>query len=170
MNKILLIMSTLLLFFSNRLLAYSTPHLRTKARIVSIETAVKIFKIKIGRLPTQEEGLQALMKKPEDPEEQKFWSGPYFKQLPKDSWNNDFIYIVVQESEKGFEIFSLGPDGKSSSKGNDWDDINSWSSTSGPVSIHPNIFWIGLISLIVVIFVVRGICNRKAKRQEEIEE
>jgi general secretion pathway protein G len=84
----------------------------TKANLKTLHTAVNHFFMDIGRIPTQEEGLEALINPPAgieglDP------SG-YIEQtkIPKDGWKHDFLYEVAPESGKPFDIRSAGPDGE----------------------------------------------------------
>jgi hypothetical protein len=48
-------------------------------------------------------------------------------EVPTDAWGNSYHYIVSEEFEHGFGLYSLGPDGFSGTQGNDPDDWNSWS-------------------------------------------
>jgi general secretion pathway protein G len=65
----------------------------------SIAQALKMYKLDNSTYPTTQEGLQILAQK------------KYFedKKVPKDSWQNDFIYINNNDS---FDIISLGADKK----------------------------------------------------------
>ena len=86
----------------------------------------KVYKEIVGRYPTNEEGLMALIKKYQEVNSPK-WRLPYFrrKNTPIDKWGNQFIY-QYNKNDKVPKIYSLGSDGISSSDGNDIDDINSW--------------------------------------------
>lgn len=84
----------------------------TKANLKALHEAVNQFKMDTGRYPTEDEGLTALIKRPSDVESWK--EGGYLEttEMPKDGWNNDFIYELSPESGKPFVIRSLGADGK----------------------------------------------------------
>lgn len=65
----------------------------------SVAQTIKMFKLDNSTYPQTEEGLNLLVEK------------NYFEdgKLPKDAWNNDFIYIL---NEKSFDLISLGADKK----------------------------------------------------------
>jgi len=71
----------------------------TCIQMKSIAQALKMYKLDNSTYPTTQEGLQILAQK------------KYFedKKVPKDSWQNDFIYINNNDS---FDIISLGADKK----------------------------------------------------------
>lgn len=90
----------------------------TKAQLSLLTGAVDQFKLNVGRYPTKEEGLGALLKKPEGAEG---WDGPYLekKTIPKDGWKHDFIY--TPDDEWKFIIRSLGADGREGGEGENQD-------------------------------------------------
>jgi len=84
----------------------------TKANLKILHSAINQFKMETGRLPTEDEGLLALIEQPSDVE---IWeSGGYLEstEIPKDGWGHDFIYELYPESGKQFVIRSCGPDGE----------------------------------------------------------
>ena len=96
-----------------------------KAQITAFEGALERFKLHLDRYPTTEEGLQALVREPDDEEEAKKWKGPYLAKttIPKDPWDHDYIYKSPGEvNEKGFDIICLGPDGEEGTE----DDITNY--------------------------------------------
>jgi general secretion pathway protein G len=92
-----------------------------KADISNIETALNAFEIDNGRFPATEEKLDALITAPSG---LPAWKGPYLQRgVPKDPWGNPYEYRQPgQRNPSGFDLFSLGPDGR---EGND--DIGNWS-------------------------------------------
>jgi len=97
-----------------------------KARVTTTKTNLKIlhqaitqFKMETGRLPTEDEGLMALIEQPSDIE---VWE-PYLDitDIPKDGWGNDFIYELYPESGKPFVIKSFGADGEEGGEAYDAD-------------------------------------------------
>lgn len=89
----------------------------TKAQIESLNTALRAYSIDHGKLPTMDEGLSALI-------EVKNNKGPYLEKtsLPKDSWGNDYRYLIPGEKGVRYDLWSAGADGASGTE----DDIGNW--------------------------------------------
>lgn len=99
---------------------------KTKAARVQIEdlaAALDMYKLDVGRYPTNEQGLEALVEKPSD---SKRWNGPYLRKskVPQDPWLTDYHYSMPGE-HGSFDLYSYGADGKEGGDGED-QDINSW--------------------------------------------
>jgi len=76
-------------------------------QIADFGKALYMFKLDVGRYPTNAEGLQALVVKPADADG---WDGPYMKGgVPIDPWNNPYHYNNPGPGAE-IEIFSLGAD------------------------------------------------------------
>ena len=75
----------------------------------NIGETLKMFKIDNGVYPGTEEGLEALVSNPDAEKYPNYARSGYFEEnkLPKDSWQNDFVYIGL---EGGFDLISLGAD------------------------------------------------------------
>ena len=88
-------------------------------QISDLEKSLELFKLSVGRFPTDEEGLEALVKKPASANG---WDGPYLKggTVPLDPWNNPYKY---KRSPNGaeVEILSLGADGAPGGEGENAD-------------------------------------------------
>ncbi len=96
---------------------FSTSQVKTtQAMISKVGMAVEEFRADVGRYPTEQEGLKALVERPQGIDEKK-WGGPYFdkRTLPQDSWNYDFVYRI--DPTFGFEIRSLGADHQEGGEG-----------------------------------------------------
>lgn len=93
-----------------------------RAQIDALEKALDQYRLDVGRYPTSENGLAALMKRP--PSENR-WQGPYLrKEVPADPWGQPYQY--TQPGEHGeFDLFSLGKDGKPGGEG-EAADIGNW--------------------------------------------
>lgn len=90
--------------------------------------ALDMYRMHMGRYPTTEEGLAALVNKPDNEEEAKKWRGPYVKDANKlkDAWGNTFQYAAPgQYNETTYDLSSPGPNGQ---QGDD-DDITNWQKT-----------------------------------------
>jgi general secretion pathway protein G len=94
-----------------------------RIEIGQIGQALDLFKLEIGRYPTSQEGLQALITAPPGVNN---WNGPYWKksQLPKDPWTHEYKYAAPGQ-HGAYDIVSLGADGKEGGDGPD-KDITSW--------------------------------------------
>jgi general secretion pathway protein G len=102
---------------------------RTKAalQIRSIESALKMYKLDNGVYPSTEQGLDALVKKPETGIVPKKWrDGGYLEspKVPLDPWGNPFVYVCPGE-HGDFDISSYARDGEKGGEG-DNADINNW--------------------------------------------
>src|SRR5262245_38072926 len=93
-----------------------------RAQIDALETAVETYRFDVGRYPTTEQGLEALMKAPSGVPK---WQGPYLKKaLPPDPWGNAYLY--KQPGEHGdFDISSWGRDGRPGGTAEDAD-LGNW--------------------------------------------
>lgn len=77
--------------------------------IVSIDTALSNFEMRADRFPSSDEGLAALVKRPDSLSEDQ-WDGPYIKELLKDPWGEEFMYRQPGENDADYDLFSKGPD------------------------------------------------------------
>ena len=86
-----------------------------KIEINQIGQTLDLYKLEIGRYPTTQEGLQALITAPSGVAN---WNGPYWKNgtIPKDPWGNEYKY--TSPGTKGpYDIVSYGSDGKEGGDG-----------------------------------------------------
>lgn len=92
-------------------------------QIADLSAALDMYKLDVGRYPTTEQGLQALIEKPGDVNR---WNGPYLRKskIPLDPWQNAYRYVFPGE-HGSFDLFSFGADGKEGGDGED-QDIVSW--------------------------------------------
>ncbi len=94
----------------------------TRAQIDALEKALDQYRLDVGRYPSTEQGLNALMKQPAG---ETRWQGPYLrKDVPLDPWGAAYQYR--QPGEHGeFDLFSFGKDGKAGGDG-EAADITNW--------------------------------------------
>jgi general secretion pathway protein G len=91
----------------------------TKANLSTISGALKLYRLDNGTYPTSEQGLKALAEKPASAPVPQAWAqGGYLSEPPVDGWGNPYSYTATPE---GFEIKSLGKDGKPGGEGIDAD-------------------------------------------------
>lgn len=93
-----------------------------RAQIDAFEKALEAYRLDVGRYPTSEQGLDALMKQPPGLAK---WQGPYLKKaVPPDPWGKPYFY--KHPGEHGdYDIYSYGRDGKAGGQGDDGD-VGNW--------------------------------------------
>ena len=93
-----------------------------RAQISSFSKALDQYRLDVGRYPTTEQGLAALIAKPASESK---WEGPYLeKSVPKDPW--DRVYQYKNPGEHGdYDLFSFGKDGAAGGTGDNVD-ITNW--------------------------------------------
>jgi len=90
----------------------------------SLSTALDLYELDNGRYPTTEQGLKALIAKPNSSPVPANWNGPYLKKkmVPVDPWQHSYQYHSPGEHNvKEYDLFSLGADGVQSD-----DDVVNW--------------------------------------------
>jgi general secretion pathway protein G len=104
--------------------------IKAKADIKTIESALKLYKIDTGNYPTTEQGLEALIRKPDtSPVPNKWREGGYLEgdAVPKDPWGNPYYYTASSSSGtsgtsgRDYEIVSYGSDGQPGGTGKNAD-------------------------------------------------
>ena len=90
---------------------------RAQSDIKAIETALDLYKLDNFKYPTTEQGLQALVKQPADPTITNYAPSGYLKTLPKDPWNNVYLYVSPGADGRDYDITTYGADGKPGGEG-----------------------------------------------------
>lgn len=127
---VIAILSMLAILVVPRIVGHSDDAKITDAQVQirNLETALKMYKIDNGVYPTTEQGLQALVAKPETGTIPKnYRDGGYLesRKVPKDPWGNDYIYVSPGE-HGDYDLYSFGPDGARGGEGKKAADIESW--------------------------------------------
>lgn len=92
-----------------------------KIQINEIEQSLDLFKLDVGRYPSDAEGLRALVERPATAQG---WTAPYLKKgLPADPWGAAYQYKNPGRNG-GPDVFSLGADGKPGGDGDNADIYN----------------------------------------------
>lgn len=92
-----------------------------RAQIEAFEKALDTYRLDVGRYPSHEEGLGALLTKPESASK---WNGPYLKKaVPQDPWGRSYTYRSPG-SKGDFEVISYGKDGQAGGDGENADITN----------------------------------------------
>ena len=98
---------------------------KAQLQIESISAALKEYKLDNGDYPTTEQGLQALVEKPAIGKiPKKYPEKGYLPKIPKDPWENEYIYISPGE-HGDFDLISYGADGEEGGEGKNVD-VQSW--------------------------------------------
>ncbi|MES2022124.1 MAG: type II secretion system major pseudopilin GspG [Pseudomonadota bacterium] len=76
----------------------------------NVAAAINLFKLDAGRFPTQEEGVQALIKQPPNLPS---WNGPYLPEQTAviDPWGRPYLLRIPGE-HGDVDVYSLGSDGQ----------------------------------------------------------
>ena len=94
-----------------------------KVQIQNVMSALELFRLDVGRYPTQQEGLEALVTAaPTAPN----WNGPYLKKdsALKDPWGNPYFYQNPGQHGE-VDVYSLGQDKAPGGTG-EAQDVGSW--------------------------------------------
>ncbi len=94
---------------------------RAQSDIRAIQTALDLYRLDNFKYPTTEQGLAALVKQPVDPTITNYRSGGYLGSIPKDPWNQPYIYVSPGPDGRDYEITTYGRDGKQGGEGYDAD-------------------------------------------------
>lgn len=93
-----------------------------RAQLDSLEKALDQYRLDVGRYPSTDQGLNALVAPPAGVAR---WSGPYLKKgLPPDPWGKPYFYKAPGE-HGDFDLFSYGRDGIAGGSGEDAD-VTNW--------------------------------------------
>ena len=91
---------------------------------VNIPTALKLYELDNGFLPSTEQGLLALLQKPTTTPIPENWNGPYLEKMPVDAWGRPYQYQSPGTNRPhDYDLSSLGKDPKPDATK---DDIVNW--------------------------------------------
>lgn len=77
----------------------------------AIGTALNMYRLDNFNYPTSEQGLQALVERPNiDPVPRNWKNDGYLESLPRDPWGKPYLYLSPGQNGQ-FDIFSYGADG-----------------------------------------------------------
>lgn len=79
-----------------------------QTQIANFAATLDVFRLAVGRYPTAEEGLQALIERPSNAAG---WTGPYLNKprIPMDPWGNPYHYESLNNG-RDFRVSTLGAD------------------------------------------------------------
>jgi len=93
-----------------------------RIQVEKLAGVLDLYRLELGRYPTDEEGLVALVDKPAQADG---WNGPYLKSRESltDPWGKPYIYKSPGEHGE-YDLYTLGADGKEGGEGEDKDVAN----------------------------------------------
>ena len=97
-----------------------------RSQIKMLDAALETYRMHNARFPTTEQGLDALVNKPQDA--RNYQDGGYLREsrVPVDPWGNPYQYESPgQHNKRSYDLWSYGPDGQAGGDGNDAD-IGNW--------------------------------------------
>ena len=96
---------------------------KVEADFATLATALSLYRLDAGTLPTTAQGLQALVEQPvQQPRPARYKSGVYLDELPQDPWGNAYLYLQpARAPEREYDLYTLGADGKTGGEGQDAD-------------------------------------------------
>ncbi len=122
---VLVILSMLAGLVGPRIMKYVGESKTKTARlqIQELGAAIDLYHLDVGRYPSSDQGLNALLEKPADAEH---WNGPYLKKnkTPQDPWGFDY-HFESPGTNGPVDLYSLGADNAQGGTGEN-QDINSW--------------------------------------------
>ena len=122
---VLLILGLIAMFAVPQVIKYLGGAKTDAARIQvqNLSTILDLYRLEIGRYPTSDEGLNALL---EAPAEAAQWNGPYVRkpEMIVDPWGNPYRYRFPGQHGE-FDVFSLGADDAEGGDGES-QDVTSW--------------------------------------------
>jgi len=95
---------------------------KAKGDINGLKTALMMYRARNGFYPTTEQGLKALVSKPDSEPRPRNWV-PSFNEMPRDAWQSEYIFeYPAKRSKDEYDLYSPGPDRKPNTP----DDLGNW--------------------------------------------
>ncbi|MGH8254546.1 MAG: type II secretion system major pseudopilin GspG [Steroidobacteraceae bacterium] len=87
---------------------------KAKQDVQAMVTALTMYKLDNYVYPTTDQGLNALVQKPDETVAPHWRQGGYFEQqhLNKDPWHRDYVYVSPGTHGNDYDLYSLGADGQ----------------------------------------------------------
>jgi len=94
---------------------------KAKADLRLYASALDMYRMDNFKYPTTDYGLDALVKKPADPNLTNWRADGYVQLIQKDPWGHDYVYVSPGTNGAPFDLYSLGADGAVGGTGLDAD-------------------------------------------------
>jgi general secretion pathway protein G len=109
------------IYYMTGSLGYS-QEVRIQADLRTISTQLSLYQSMNGFLPTTEQGIKAMVTRPESEPKPRQWR-QLLTQVPRDPWQSDYIYAQPgKHNPNGFDLYSPGQDRKPDTA----DDMGNW--------------------------------------------
>jgi len=123
---VLAILGLLAAFAVPRVIQYLSAA-KTDAAAIQIDNlsaALDLYRLEVGRYPSTEEGLEALVERPEGTGN---WNGPYIDKREglTDPWDRPYRYRYPGENGPEFDLYTLGADDSPGGEGENRD-VTNW--------------------------------------------
>ena len=122
---VLAILGLLAAFAAPRVIQYLSAAKSDVAavQIDNLAAALDLFRLEVGRYPTSDEGLEALMTQPDAAPE---WRGPYLDKRDglTDPWGRPYAYRQPGEHGGDYDLYTLGADGREGGEDENADIVN----------------------------------------------
>ena len=125
--EIMLVVTIIALLLGSAIFAFKdklgfAQDTRVKADLQSIATQLLVYQGRNGFLPTTEQGLKALVVRPDSNPRPRQWSQS-FPKVPMDPWGNEYKYVQPGTHNTGeYDLYSMGADRADGTA----DDIGNW--------------------------------------------
>jgi general secretion pathway protein G len=97
---------------------------RVQSDLRAVEGALKFYKLDNFVYPSSEQGLEALVTRPNDPNIRNWNSSGYLARMPKDPWQRPYLYVSPGQNGE-IDVYTLGADGQPGGEGTN-KDIGNW--------------------------------------------
>ena len=114
---VMFILGLLATLVAPRIVGRADDARRTKAvaDMKAIEQALNLYRLDSGGYPTTEQGLDALVKKPDRPPVPRTWNpNGYLERVPADPWGRPYLYVA---DGGRYTLRSYGADGVEGGEG-----------------------------------------------------
>ena len=92
-------------------------------QITQLGMVLDLYRLEVGRYPSEDEGLDALRERPANAEK---WDGPYVKKAESliDPWGRPYRYRIPGQNGE-YDLYTLGADGREGGDGENRD-VTNW--------------------------------------------
>jgi general secretion pathway protein G len=109
-----------MLIYKNADVLETGSDVAAKANLANLRTSLITYRMYAGIYPTTEQGLKALVTKPESEPRPLSWK-KVFDEIPRDPWGREFLYANPGvKHPDSYDLYSAGKDGKPNTEDDVW--------------------------------------------------